>query len=938
MKAVTEDAVEELALTHFSELGYRYIYGPELAPGESAAERADYGDVVLKGRLENALRRLNPEAPADAIDAAMRKVLIPEASTLVQNNRRFHVMLRDGVEIEVAEEGGQVLGKRLRLVDFDNPGKNDWLVVNQFMVIEQGVNKRLDVVVFLNGLPIAVLELKNTANENADIKDAYYQLETYKSKIPSMFVYNELLVISDGTMAQIGTTTSPWERFQPWRTVDGSGEAPPSELAMLTLLRGVFEKTRLLDLLRNFVVFEDDGESTFKKLAGYHQFHAVRVAVSETVRATSEDGNRKVGVIWHTQGSGKSLSMAFYAGKVILQPEMANPTVVVITDRNDLDDQLFGTFAGCKEILRQVPKQAKDRDDLRKLLSVASGGVVFTTIQKFLPEDKREKFPTLSERTNIVVMADEAHRSQYGFGSKLRVKGEQGYLVPGFAQHMRDALPNASFIGFTGTPVELADKNTRGVFGDYIHVYDIQQAVEDGATVPIYYESRLAKLDLDEAARAALDQQFEEVTEDEEDDRREQLKSRWGALEAIVGDQKRLELIAKDMLEHYDARTSAMPGKALVVCMSRRVCVELYAEIVKLRPEWHSEEDAEGALKVVMTGSSSDKPAFQPHIRNKTRLRELAKRFRDPEDPFRVVIVRDMWLTGFDAPCLHSMYIDKPMQGHGLMQAIARVNRVFGEKPGGLVVDYLGLAESLKKALAVYTESGGKGTTAIDLSKAVAVMLEKVEVCRGLFHGFDYAPFLSGSPSERLMLLPAAQQHILELEDGRHRLVQGVTALSRAVALSKSRPEAVDIQDEVAFFQTVKAVLVKSSLARRRRSLTTIEAAIRQIVSGAIVADGVIDVFRAAGLKNPDVSILSDEFLAEIREMPQKNLAVELLNKLLYGELRARRKQSVVQFEAFSAKLEKAINRYRNRAVETAQVIEELILSLIHISEPTRPY
>jgi type I restriction enzyme R subunit len=735
--------------------------------------------------------------------------------------------------------------------------------------------------------------------------------------------------------ARIGTLGAGKEWFKPWRTITGREDAPPQQPELQVVLEGVFEQRRFLDLLRYFIVFEDSaaagggGGKLVKKMAGYHQFHAVNAAVEETLRAAQsvaaeplgryesrkqpggEPGDRRVGVIWHTQGSGKSLTMAFYAGRVILHPAMANPTIVVLTDRNDLDDQLFGTFARCSDLLRQPPVQAVDRTDLRAKLAVASGGVVFTTIQKFFPEEKGDRHPVLSERRNIVVIADEAHRSQYDF-------------IDGFARHMRDALPHASFVGFTGTPIEHTDANTRAVFGDYISVYDIQRAVFDGATVPIYYQSRLAKLELAESERPKIDPQFEEITEGEEVERKEKLKSRWAQLEAVVGTEKRLRTIASDLVEHYERRCEAMQGKAMIVVMSRRIAVDLYREIALLRPEWAVDDDGAGAMKVIMTGSASDPLDWQPHVRNKPRREALAQRFRDPDDPFRLVIVRDMWLTGFDAPSLATMYVDKPMRGHGLMQAIARVNRVFRDKPGGLVVDYLGLADELKKALATYTEAGGTGKTAIDQSEAVAVMIEKYEVCRALFHGFDWRAWRSGTPQARLSLLPAAQEHILALDDGKNRLLRAVTELSQAFALAVPNQEALRIRDDVGFFQAVRAVLAKGSPGERKTD-EELEHAIRQIVSKAIVSDEVVDIFAAAGVKKPDISILSDEFLAEVRGMPQRNLAVELLQKLLKGEIRLRSRRNVVQARSFTELLEQAIRKYQNRAIETAQVIEELI-------------
>jgi type I restriction enzyme R subunit len=801
--------------------------------------------------------------------------------------------------------------------------------------VAEGQNtRRPDVVLFVNGLPLAVIELKNPADENATVWSALQQLQTYQAQIPALFATNAALIVSDGVQARIGSLGAGKEWFKPWRTIAGREDAPPKMAELQVVLEGVFEQRRFLDLLRHFVVFEDWGGGKLeKKLAGYHQFHAVNIAVEETLRAAQleaagkareargrydagqrpggEPGDRRVGVVWHTQGSGKSLTMAFYAGRVILDPAMENPTIVVLTDRNDLDDQLFGTFARCQDLLRQPPVQAADRADLRAKLAVAAGGVVFTTIQKFFPEERGDRHPVLSDRRNIIVIADEAHRSQYDF-------------IDGFARHMRDALPHASFVGFTGTPIEKTDANTRAVFGDYISVYDIQRAVIDGATVPIYYESRLAKLELKASERPKIDPKFEEATEGEEVDRKEKLKTKWAQLEAVVGAENRIKLIARDLVEHFENRLATMDGKAMIVTMSRRIAVELYRALVALRPDWHGEDDEHGALKVVMTGSASDPLDWQPHIRNKPRREELAKRFRNPKDPFRIVIVRDMWLTGFDAPSLHTMYLDKPMRGHGLMQAIARVNRVFNDKPGGLVVDYLGLADELKRALAAYTEAGGTGKTALDQAEAVAVMLEKHEVCLGLFHGFDWSPWTRGTPQERLSLLPAAQEHILAQKDGKNRVLKAVTELSQAFALAVPHADAMRIRDDVGFFQAVRAVLAKGA-AGERKTDEELDHAIRQIISKAVVSDEVVDIFAAAGLKKPDISILSDEFLAEVRGMPQRNLAVELLQKLLKGEIKQRSKRNVVQSRSFAELLEQAIRKYQNRAIETAQVIEELI-------------
>ncbi|MDZ7266889.1 MAG: type I restriction endonuclease subunit R [candidate division KSB1 bacterium] len=939
--SVSESVVEQAALAWLEAIGWRVAHGPDISPAGdtltlplSLRERESYGEVVLAQRLRDALARLNPALPGEALEDAFRKLTRPEGADLLQRNRAFHRLLTNGVTVEYRTADGAIRGAQARAIDFDDIDNNDWLAVNQFAVVENKHSRRPDIVLFVNGLPLAVVELKNAADEEATIWTAYQQLQTYQAEIPSLFAPNAVLVISDGVEARLGTLTAGREWFKPWRTISGAHVEDVGSSQLGVLLKGVFEKRRFLDLVRDFIVFEDDGSGRLvKKMAGYHQFHAVQVAVAETLRAAElaraervtewgagyeagrkpggKPGDRRIGVVWHTQGSGKSLTMAFYAGRIIREPAMENPTIVVLTDRNDLDDQLFGTFSRCQDLLRQPPVQAESRAHLRQLLSVQAGGVVFTTIQKFFPEEKGDRHPTLSERRNIVVIADEAHRSQYDF-------------IDGFARHMRDALPNASFIGFTGTPIEKTDANTRAVFGDYISVYDIQRAVEDGATVPIYYESRLARLALDEAERPKIDPDFEEATEGEEVERKEKLKTKWAQLEVVVGAEKRLELVARDIVEHFEQRLEALDGKAMIVCMSRRICIELYREIVRLRPHWHDDDDGRGAIKVVMTGSASDPLDWQPHIRNKPRREALANRFRDPNDPFKVVIVRDMWLTGFNAPSLHTMYMDKPMRAHGLMQAIARVNRVFRDKPGGLVVDYLGLAHELKAALATYTESGGTGRTALDQDQAVALMLEKYEVCCGLFHGFDRAKWTSGTPQERLGLLPAAQEHILRQENGKDRCVRAVRELSLAFALAVPHEEALRIRDDVAFFQAVQAVLAKRAPGEARPE-EELDHAVRQIISRAVAPEGVVDIFAAAGLQKPDISILSEEFLAEVREMPQRNLAVELLQKLLKGEIAIRRRKNVVQARSFAEMLEQTIRRYQNRAIEAAQVIEELI-------------
>ena len=921
--SIAESTVELATLDWLAELGWTIASGLDFTPGEPANERDSYAQVVLTARLRSALHRLNPTLPAIALDDAIRKLVRIDAPDLIARNRLAHRMLIDGIPVEFRRADGSIGGPQVRVFDFDRAGANEWLAVNQFTVVEDKHNRRPDIVLFVNGVPLVVIELKNPIDEDATIWSAFNQLQTYKQGIPALFATNAVLVISDGIAARIGALTAERERFMPWRTTDGADLAPPSLPQLQVLLQGVFEHRRFLELVRHFIVFEEgQGGAVEKKLAGYHQFHAVNTALHETLRAVAaskhqhhngrggEPGDRRVGVVWHTQGSGKSLTMAYYAGRVILAPAMENPTVVVLTDRNDLDEQLYGTFARCAELLRQAPVRADSRTDLRDKLRVDSGGVVFTTIQKFFPDPAGDRGP-LSARRNVVVIADEAHRSQYDF-------------IDGFARHMRDALPSASFIGFTGTPIEKADASTRAVFGDYISVYDIQRAVQDGATVPIYYEGRLAKLDLLEAERPHIDPNFEAATEGEEVDRKEKLKSKWAQLEAIVGTEKRVALVAQDLVAHFEARLSVMDGKGMVVCMSRRVAVALHDAIVALRPSWYTDDDASGAIKLIMTGSAADPLDWQSHIRSKARREDLAKRFRDPNDSLKLVLVRDMWLTGFDAPCLHTMYADKPMRSHGLMQAIARVNRVFRDKPGGLIVDYLGLADELRRALATYTEAGGTGTTALDQSQAVELMLEKYEQCCDIFHGFDWARWRTALSVQRLSMLAAAQDHVLALDDGKARLLRSVTDLSQAFALAVPHEQTLAIRDDVGFFQSVRSALAKDA-THEGKTDEDLDHAIRQIVSRAVASDEVVDIFAAAGLKKPDIAILSDEFLAEVRDMPHKNLAVEMLRKLLLGEIKARGRRNVVQARSFAELLAQAMIRYQNRAIETAKVIEELI-------------
>ena len=922
---VNEADVESAALSWLSSLGWRTEYGPNMVPETPKAERADFTQVVLEERLRDALLNLNPGLPPSALETGLRSLINPEGPTLEARNRSFHHALTWGVTVPVRRPDGTVSGEPAVVVDFENPANNDWLAVNQFTVKENQSTRRADIVLFLNGLPLGIIELKNPTDENTGVWDAWNQLQTYRAELPTLFSLNEFLIVSDGLNARVGTLTAGKEWFKPWKTMEDQEPGAVDLPELQVMLEGVCEQSNFLALLRDFIVFDDDGSGKLvKKMAGYHQFHAVHAAVEETLRATElqekasriatrhggAPGDRRIGVVWHNQGSGKSLTMAFYAGAVIRDPAMNNPTIVVLTDRNDLDDQLFGTFSRCSDLLRQDPAQAESRADLRQKLSVNVGGVVFTTIQKFFPE-KGDSHPVLSDRRNIVVIADEAHRSQYDF-------------IDGYARHMRDALPKASFLGFTGTPIELDDANTRAVFGDYISVYDITRSEKDGATVPIYYESRLAQLALDEKEKPNIDPEFEELTEGEELERKEELKTKWAQLEAVVGADNRIRQIAEDIVEHFEARLEQLDGKAMVVCMSRRICVELYGELVRLRPEWEDEDDTKGEIKVVMTGSASDPVDWQKHIRSKNAREALANRFRNPDDPFRVVLVRDMWLTGFDAPSLHTMYVDKPMQGHGLFQAITRVNRVFKDKPGGLVADYLGLANDLRKAVENYTRSGGKGQAAFNKADAIAVMLEKYEVCCGMFHGFDWSPWVNGGAQGKLTILPPAQEHILAQEDGKERYLQAVMELTRAFTLSVPDEEAIRIRDDVNFFQTVRAAILKKAPSEQRTE-EDLDSAIKQIVSKAVASEGVVNIFAEAGLRNPDISVLSDDFLSEVRGMPHRNLAVELLQKLIKGELSTRRRQNVIQARSFAGMLEDAIRRYQNRTIEAAQVIEELI-------------
>lgn len=927
MNKITENAVENVVIELLTAQGYVY-----LSPEEQETERQNLSDVILRGRLKSAIDKLNPNIPEEAREQALREVLNLPSQNLIENNEAFHQMLTDGVGVEY-QKNGDTVGDKVWLIDFENPLNNDLLVCNQFTVVENEKTKRPDVILLVNGLPLAVIELKNPADENATVQKAFTQLQNYKKAISSLFYYNGVLVASDGLDAKMGSLTAGWSRFMAWKTVDGAKEDKSTVPQIETLINGMLRPDVLLDLVKQFTVFEktkkEDSETgltsveTVKKIAAYHQYHAVKKAVVSTKEASREDGSRKAGVVWHTQGSGKSLSMVFYAGKIVL--ELDNPTIVVITDRNDLDDQLFDTFAGSKQLLRQEPIQANNRVHLKKLLKTAGGGIIFTTIQKFSPEEISENFDLLSERKNIVVIADEAHRSQYGFGAKTLIKNGEAFTKYGFAKYLRDALPNASFVGFTGTPIEKEDASTPAVFGNYIDVYDIEQAVEDGATVRIYYESRLAKVHLKAEEKEKLDAEVEQITENEESTAKEKAKAKWTQLEAIVGHKERLKAVAEDVVKHFEIRQEAFEGKGMIVAMSRRIAVELYEEIVKIRPDWHDTDKKKGAIKVIMTSSSSDPESWQLHNTTKQERKELGERLKDPSDPLQLVIVRDMWLTGFDAPCLHTMYVDKPMRGHNLMQAIARVNRVYKDKPGGLIVDYIGIASDLKQALATYTESGGQGAPALDQSEAIAAMMEKYEIVVQMFNGFDYKRYFSADTKEKMTIILEAQEHILSLEDGKNRFTKQVGLLSKTFALSVPSLPAMDIKDELGFFQAVKARLTKFEPTGSGKSDTEIETAIRQIVDRAVVVDGVIDIFDAAGIKKPDISILSDDFLEEIRDMKRKNLALELLKKILDDEIKTRTKKNFIQSKKLSDMLDAAIKKYQNNLLTAAQVIEELI-------------
>ncbi len=925
-----ESSLEKAVLGWLEKLGYQTMFGPDISPEPVTEtngrfdpfERMTYDDVVLEKRLERAINRLNPEVPESARIEALRKVLnVPNRSPKLEtNNEIFHDMLINGVDVEYKVEDGRIQGDKVWLIDRQDSANNDWLAVNQFRIIEGQNNRVPDVVVFVNGLPLAVFELKNPAKERATIKHAFRQFRTYKREVPSLFAYNELLVISDGVQARCGTITSPWEWFLKWRSIDGKVIAPRSHNETKVLVKGIFDQDRLLDLVTNFVTFHDDRGNIKKIVSGYHQYFATNKALEKAREATDEKGDQRIGVIWHTQGSGKSLTMTFFAGKLI--KELNNPTVVVITDRNDLDDQLFNTFVKSKNLLRQSPKQVQSREDLKEKLDVASGGVIFTTVQKFLPEDDKTKFPTISERRNIVVIADEAHRSQYGFQAKL----ENGTVKYGYAKYIRDALPNASFIGFTATPIALKDKNTVAVFGDVIDTYDISRAVQDEATVPIYYEARLARIGLDAKESKRINREFEDITAGEESTRKERIKARWARLEKMVGSEKRLCLVAKDIVSHFEERLNVIEGKGLIVTMSRRIAVDVYTQITKLRPDWHSDKLDEGKIKVVMSGSASDPQEYQPHIRNKRGRDRLAERMKNPDDELKLAIVCDMWLTGFDVPSLHTMYVDKPMNGHSLMQAIARVNRVYKDKQAGLIVDYLGIASELQKALSYYTKEDRK-LTGVPQNEAVQVLKEKYEVVKSLFHRFEYMEYFEVDEGRRTEIITEAIDFILSLEDGAERYKKAVSALSQAFSIAVPHEEALKIREEVAFFQAVKAGIIKLEPDDGEGGPTEADydAAIKQILSNAIVSDEVLNIYEEVGIEKPEIGILSEEFLREVQDMEHKNLAFEILKKLLNDSIKEMSRKNIVASKTFLEMLENTIKKYQDRTISSAEVIAELV-------------
>lgn len=935
MTKITENDIELFAIELLEKQGFKYIYAPNIAPDSENPVRKSFEDVILHDRLESAMVKINPTIEYHKIDEAIKQVERLKSSELLTDNENFHLLLTEGVKIEVQRDG-ITRGEIVKLIDFDDVSNNDFVVSNQFTIVENGNNKRPDIILFVNGLPLVVIELKNAIDENATVKSAFNQIQTYKSTIPSLFTYNAFCIVSDGLESKAGTISAGLSRFMSWKSSDGQSEASRTISQIETMIQGMLNPITLLDLIRNFIVFEKDKKEdkdgiitihTVKKLAAYHQYYAVNKAVNRTIKASSEDGDKKGGVVWHTQGSGKSLSMVFYTGKIVLT--LDNPTVLVITDRNDLDDQLFDTFASSGSLLRQEPIQANDRDHLKKLLKVASGGVIFTTIQKFQPEDGNI-YDELSDRRNIVVIADEAHRTQYGFKPKtVDDKDKDGNvigkkIVYGFAKYLRDALPNATYLGFTGTPIESTDVNTPAVFGDYVDIYDIAQAVEDGATVKIYYESRLAKIQLSDEGKELVKELDSELKQDDLSDT-QKAKAKWTQLEALIGSKNRIKEIARDIVEHFEQRQQVFDGKGMIVSMSRRIAVELYNEIITLKPEWHNDDLTKGVIKVIMTASSSDGPDMARHHTSKQQRRDLANRMKDVNDELKLVIVRDMWLTGFDAPSMHTLYIDKPMKGHNLMQAIARVNRVYKDKPGGLVVDYLGIASDLKKALSFYSDSGGKGDPALAQEQAVALMLEKIEVVSQMYHGFAYEEYFEADTRRKLSIILEAEDHVLGLEDGKKRYVDEVTALSQAFAIAVPHEQAMDVKDEISFFQAVKARLVKFDSTGTGRTDEELETTIRQVIDKALVTEQVIDIFDASGIKKPDISVLSEEFLLEVQGMKHKNVALEVLKKLLNDEIKTRMKTNLVQSKSLMEMLENSIKKYHNKIITAVEVIDELM-------------
>lgn len=922
---MNETQLENLCLDWFTKNGWEVVHGINIAPESVNYLRKDYKQVLIESDLHAAFERLNPHLPINCFEQVLQKLNQPESLDLVTNNRAFHRMLLEGVPVTYKKQDDWVHDHAF-LVDFNHVHQNRFVAINQFTILGTKQPRRPDIICFINGIPFAVLELKSPTDENADIWNAFNQLQTYKEEISDLFVFNEALVVSDGVTARVGSLTANQERFLPWRTIKNEDDKPALEWELETVVRGFFDRELFLDYIRFFVLFETDGEKTVKKIAGYHQFHAVREAIQATIAAANPNGDKKAGVVWHTQGSGKSISMCCYAGKLLQQPAMHNPTLLIVTDRNDLDGQLFETFSNAQDLLKQTPVQANNRDELRKFLAEReSGGIIFTTVQKFALLDGESEHPLLNGRHNIVVMSDEAHRSQYGLKAKLSNDGTYKF---GYAKHMRDALKNAAFIGFTGTPISSEDKDTRAVFGDYVSIYDIQDAVDDGATVPIYYESRLAKLDINQAEIEELSDQVDEIVEDEEDvGSREKTKSEWSRLEKLVGATPRLKQIAADLVTHFEARTAAMAGKGMIVSMSREICVHLYNEIVALRPDWHDPDPEKGKIKIVMTGSASDKLLLQPHIYNKQVKKRLEKRFKDVNDPLQLVIVRDMWLTGFDAPCTHTMYIDKPMKGHNLMQAIARVNRVFKDKQGGLVVDYIGIANELKQALKTYTDAKGKGEPTLRAEEAYAVLAEKIDAIRGMFAktneqaGMDISAY---ETQAHKLIIPAAN-YVLSLKDGKKRFLDLVLAINKAFSLCSTLDEAKNLHKEIAFYSAIKAVISKHTSVDRKLSQAEKDSTLKQILDNAVIADGVTDVFAMCGLDKPNIGLLSDEFLDDVRKMPYRNLAVELLEKLLNDGIKAKTRNNVVQEKRFSDRLQETLRKYNNRAIETSQVIEELI-------------